>query len=173
MTPPPASRHYVVQAQPLREALAVRELRNQGFETFYPQLVRAPRPKRGVWQTPSPVPLFPKYLFVRLDLSEPGWQSINGTRGVVRLMCMDDRPSPVPVSVMDRMVAAGEVIHEELAGLPFSVGESVEFTEGPMLGLRGIVKLCAADRVTLLLNLLGGAREVRCAPRVLRYAGGE
>ena len=164
-------RHYVVQTQPMKERLAVQELGNQGFETFYPQLVRAPRVRRGKFEVPLPVPLFPKYLFVRLDLGEPGWQSINGTRGVVRLMCMDDRPSPVPQAVMDRMVAAGEVIHESLAGLPFAPGESVEFTEGPMIGLRGIVKLCAADRVTLLLDLLGSVREVRCAPRSLRYAG--
>lgn len=165
-----SDRYYVVQAQPQRERLAVHELHNQGFQTFFPLIARAPRARRGVYEIPPPLPLFPRYLFVLLDLQQDPWRSINGTRGVTRLMCMDDeRPSPVPIPAMDRILAAGELLHPESAALPFNTNDTVEFTEGPMQGLRAVVQLCEADRVTLLLDMLGGKRTVRCEPRSLRY----
>lgn len=162
-------RYYVVQTQPQKERLAARELRNQNFDTFFPTLSRAPRVTRGKLVFPEPLPLFPKYLFIRLDLAEAPWRSISGTRGVTRLMCMDERPSAVPTAVMSRLLAAGELIPYDTAALPFDPGDGVEFTEGPMRGLRGVVTLCAADRVTLLLDLLGGPREVKCAPGALKF----
>ena len=163
-------RHYVVQAQPQREPLAVKELQNQGFETFYPVIQRRPVVRHLKLVTPAPVPLFPKYLFVRLDLATDPWRSINGTRGVTRLMCMDELPSPVPEGAMERLMSAGEVILEDAAGLPFNVNDPVEFISGPMTGLRGLVQLCAADRVTLLLDLLGSKTVVHCAPAALKYS---
>jgi hypothetical protein len=55
--------------------------------------------------------------------------------------------------------------------LPFNIHDHVEFTEGPMRGLRGVVSLCEKDRVTLLLELLGGRRLVRTQPKFLQYIG--
>ena len=71
---------------------------------------------------------------------------------------------------MERLLAAGELLHEDSAALPFNVNDPVEFIEGPMLGVRGIVQLCEGDRVTLLLDLLGGKVVTRTAPRALRYS---
>lgn len=114
--------------------------------------------------------LFPKYLFVSLDLKLDPWRSVNGTRGVVRLMCMDDEtPSPVPGAVMSRLLEAGEIIQERAAGLPFNLGDSVEFVAGPMAGRQALVQMCAMDRVCVLLDLLGGRVKVECEPRALKY----
>lgn len=165
------TRHYVVQTHPRKEQLAARELRNQDFEVFLPVIRRRPLLKRGRFEDRVPAPLFPKYLFVALDLEADPWSSVNGTRGVLRLLQMDDeRPSPVPLAAMDRLLAAGEVLEEPAAALPFNVNDTVELIEGPLKGLRAVVQLCAADRVTLLLSLLGGqVQTTRCAPRALRY----
>lgn len=165
-------RYYVVQTRPQKEQTAAFELQNQGFSTFFPVIKRAPRVKRGQLVVPPLQPLFPKYLFVQLDLDLDPWRSINGTRGVVRVMCMDEyRPSPVPVLAMTRLLEAGELIEEDMAALPFNLGDTVEFVEGPMKGRQGLVGSCAADRVTLLLDLLGRQTTVYCEPKSLKYIG--
>lgn len=165
-------RHYVVQTQAQKERLAVQELRNQGFKTFFPIIQQPPKVRRGVYEGGRFAPLFPKYLFVSLDLETEGsWRSINGTRGVVRLMCMDERPSPVPVLAMARLLAAGETLMHDTAALPFNINDPVEFIGGAFAGQRGIVQLCTAERVTLLLDLLGRQSTVRVAAGSLRYAG--
>ena len=162
-------RHYVVQTQFQRELLAVQELGNQGFETFFPQLQRPRRVIRGVMTLPPPAPLFPRYVFVGLDTATDAWRSVNGTRGVVRLMTMNELPVPVPQAVMRRLIDAGSMIEEETAGLPFDPGDTVEFTSGSMLGLRALVKLCTADRVTVLLDMMGRKTTVHAPPSLLRY----
>jgi transcriptional antiterminator RfaH len=163
-------RYYVVQTQPQKERTAVFELQNQGFSTFYPVIEHVPRFRRGRLEVPRRSALFPKYLFVSLNLETDPWRSVNGTRGVVRLMCMDDeRPSAVPEEAMARLLAAGEVIQERAAGLPFNLGDNVEFVSGPMAGRQALVEACAVDRVQVLLELLGGKVSVKCEPKALRY----
>ena len=167
-----AVRHYVVQTQAQKEPLAVKELRNQGFQTFFPVIQKPLVARHGRLISPPPAALFPKYLFVCLDLeADSRWRSINGTRGVVRLMCMDAQPSPVPVKAMERLLAAGEVLVPDTAALPFNLGDPVEFANGPMQGHRGLVQLCTADRVTVLLSLLGRRVPVSVAPAALTYSG--
>ncbi len=161
-------RYYVVQTRPQKEATAAFELRNQGFTTFFPVIKTHSKKQQVI--VPRLVPLFPKYVFVQLDLDLDPWRSINGTRGVVRVMCMDEyRPSPVPVLAMTRLLAAGEVIEESTAALPFNLGDTVEFTEGSMKGRQGLVHACAENRVTLLLDLLGRQTVVYCEPKSLKY----
>jgi transcription antitermination factor NusG len=70
---------------------------------------------------------------------------------------------------MSRLLAAGEVLQEATADLPFNLGDSVEFTSGPFAGRRGLVQQCAHDRVEVLLTLLGGQVPVKVSPAALRY----
>lgn len=162
---------YVVQCQPQREWLAKIELNNQGFRTFCPVIQHQPRIKRGKLETPKPSAMFPKYLFVSLDLDQDHWRSINGTRGVVRLICMNsEKPSPVPDHVMEQLIVGGEIIQEEKALLPFDLSDTVEFVEGPMLGRKALVTACTNDRVSVLMAWLGSKITTHCEPKMLKFA---
>jgi transcriptional antiterminator RfaH len=148
-------RWYVVHTQPRQEARAEVNLRRQGFEVWLPSIRRARRHARRVDSTLTP--LFPRYLFV----SEP-WRSINGTFGVVRLLCNGDTPLVVPAGlveeIMERCDEAGTII-----GLPrpLVVGESVKVVMG-RFDLEGLFETRSGqDRVVLLLEFLG--REVRAS----------
>ena len=44
--------------------------------------------------------------------------------------------------------------------LPFQAGDSVEISNGPLKGLSGIVSAVSAERVTVLLSLLGREKPV-------------
>src|SRR5665213_3569762 len=64
---PSGTRWYVVQTQPRREARAIANLQRQNYRVFCPcirKTVRHARKMSGVLAA-----LFPKYLFVRLDVS--------------------------------------------------------------------------------------------------------
>ena len=50
------------------------------------------------------MPLFPSYVFVRLDLERDRWRSVNGTYGVARLVMADGRPVPVPKGVVKSLL---------------------------------------------------------------------
>src|SRR5665213_356294 len=77
-------RWYVVQTHAGSEYKARLELHDQAFHCFLPECVERISHARKV--TSRRGPLFPGYLFVSFDVGMTAWRSINGTRGVVRLI---------------------------------------------------------------------------------------
>ena len=151
-------RWFLVYCQPNRETLAAAELANQGFSTFLPRLRRTVRHARRFREKLSP--LFPRYLFVRLTAAAP-WRSINGTRGVVRIVQYGALPEPVPVGIVEALMAQ---VDEEglLASVDsLSTGQRVEVTSGPLAGLKGDLAVLDPDgRVELLLHFMGASRKL-------------
>ena len=84
---------FVVHTQPNAEAKAKRHLVNQGFTIYLPFYRRRVRHARRNEIVASA--LFPGYLFVRFDPQQDRWRSINGTRGVVRILGEDAAPRSV------------------------------------------------------------------------------
>ncbi len=151
---------YVVHTQAGREKFAAGHLDRQGFTTYLPLCRRHRRHARRT--TVIRAPLFPRYLFVQADLARDRWQSINGTHGVHHLVCMGDRPSPVPDGVVEairaRETAEGviELAPDPLFGQTFDKGEAVKITAGPLAEQAGLFDgLDAQARVIVLLDMLG------------------
>lgn len=143
---------YVLQTKPKQEQFAVVNLEDQGFATFLPIYKRR---HKGQWLLG---PLFPGYLFIQLDLHDSYWKSVNGTRGVKRIMCMDpESPSPVPSQIMDALMSSEYI--EDLEKI-FSPGDKLQLTDGPFKGNIGVCELSSKKRVTLLLSILGGQHRV-------------
>ena len=158
----PAStpRWFVAHTQPNAEARAVYNLEHQGFATYMPRYLKRRRHARRV--DIVPVPVFPRYVFVAIDLSRQRWLSIRSTIGVSRLVCQGDAPLAVPCGVVEapqsRHAEAGFVRLLPPPGL--RAGDKVRvlgcaFEEA--LGL--LEEVTDEQRVTILLDLLG--RKVR------------
>jgi transcriptional antiterminator RfaH len=94
-------RWFVAQTHPHCEAKASIHLARQGFATYLPRYLRRRRHARRVEQTAAP--LFPRYLFVSINLVCQRWRSIDSTIGVTRLVCNGDVPTPVPQPVIDAL----------------------------------------------------------------------
>ena len=153
-------RWYAVHTQAKAENKAAFHLRNQGFEVFLPQYAKQRRHARRVDWTRSP--LFPRYLFVRLDTETARWRVINSTVGVCYLVSHADQPAVVPDSLIVSIRA-----REDEDGLikivrpSLHIGEKVKFVSGPMLDRVGIFScLRDDDRVIVLLELLGRPIEI-------------
>jgi transcriptional antiterminator RfaH len=165
-------RWFAVYTKAGKERLAEGNLAAQGFETYLPRLARQRgRAKRVL---PGPVPMFPRYLFVRLDLDAGPWRAVHSTYGVSRLVSFGDRPAPLPDAVIDglraREGADGIISLSEIVA-PFKPGEAVEIAEGPLSDVRAMV--CAQsgqERVVVLMTLLGRQVPVRVGPDRLRRA---
>ncbi len=151
---------FVVYTQPNAEARALANLRRQGYETYLPRYrrKRSYAPKIDVVERP----LFPRYLFVALDLVRARWRPILWTFGVADLIRTGDTPQKLPDGVVDQ-IRAGENERrfgavDPLAGA--EPGAAVRILAGPFADPIGKLQRAAeSERVTLLLDLLG--QEVR------------
>ncbi len=151
---------YVVYTHARSEKTALHNLRRQGFDAYLPQRLKQRRHARRMDWTPSP--LFPRYLFVEMDIQRTRWRAINSTIGVIHLFTQGLLPTPVPFGVVEDIQA-----HEDEGGMvalntsdSFKKGDLVRITAGAMYDYEGLFD-CVDDneRVVVLLNLLG--REVK------------
>lgn len=109
-----------------------------------------------------PASLFPRYLFVAIDLATQRWRSIYSTVGVSRLVSNGDFPTPISDEIVDalkeREDADGFI---RLARRPnFRPGDKVRVLDGVFADCLGLYEgMPDNDRVAILLDLLG--RKVR------------
>ena len=151
---------YVVQTQPNAENKAVAHLDRQGFATYFPRYLKHRRHARRVDIVTAP--LFPRYVFVKIDMAIQRWRSIYSTVGVSRLICTGDVPTPVPDHVVamlkDREDAAGFILLDRQS--LFRLGDKIRVLEGLFSDCLGLYDgMPDRDRIAVLLDLLG--RKVR------------
>jgi transcriptional antiterminator RfaH len=151
---------YVVQTQVNAEAKAARNLVRQGFDIYLPRYLKRRSHARKVERVAAP--LFPRYLFVRINLATQPWRSIQSTFGVARLVCNGPDPAPVAEQVFTLLKAReDEGGYVKLDQRPkFALGEKVRVVAGAFAENLGLFDgLADRDRVAILLDLLG--RKVR------------
>ena len=153
--PPVGERWFVVHTHPKGEARAEFHLSAQKFRAFSPHLMKTVRHARQLRTVRAP--LFPRYIFVSLDLERDRWLSIRSTFGVSSLFMMEGRPVPVPVGVVETLLAATDGLVTRLDdGL--AVGQGVRILSGPFSEMVGqLVRFDDGGRVRVLLDLMGGA----------------
>jgi transcriptional antiterminator RfaH len=151
---------YAVHTKPRQETVASEHLSRQGFETHAP-VILAPRRRRGRWSEVVQ-PLFPGYLFVRLDLEHQNTAPIRSTRGVTGLVRFGGLPTPVPQGVVERLVAAGTACEGAVRlEYLFQPGDRVEIVSGALAGLEAVFLAASGqERVRVLLEMLGRENRV-------------
>lgn len=151
---------YVVHTRPRRE-LMVASLLEQLPETevFLPEVFRQSDDERKL------TPLFPGYLFVRLDANDSAMGHIKHTPGVIRLVGFGDKPQSVPDSIIEALRTQVEQVNARggIAQHPFHVGDKVRLTAGPLEGLEAVFQgpMEASRRVDVLLTFMGRLQEVQ------------
>src|SRR5215467_644281 len=151
----PGERWFLVHARPNNERKAVYHLNAQGFRTFLPQIRKTIRHARQL-RTVS-APLFPRYLFIILNLDRDRWLSVRSTVGVSSLVTCNGRPAPVPVGIVESLIGQsdGDLIQ---FGASLTEGQSVRLLSGPFADFVGkIERLDDAGRVRVLLKMMGTA----------------
>jgi transcriptional antiterminator RfaH len=151
---------YAVHTHPRSEAKALEHLARQSYESYLPRYSRKIRHARKTERVARP--LFPRYLFVRLNLATEGWRSIRSTIGVADIVCLGEQPTPLPDGVIEKLKgqedAEGFV---QFANAPsFKTGDSGVIRSGPFFQQLGLCDgVTDNQRIAILLDLLG--RKVR------------
>lgn len=150
---------FLAQIKPNSHAIAARNLARQRFATFLP-MHEETRRARGRFVTQLR-PLFPGYIFVALDLAQGGWQKVNSTQGVTRLVSLGKAPTPVPHALVDQLMLRCDSDGKLQPSAAFSPGDRVALTGGPFADFVATVESIAPDRrVYVLLDLMGAATRV-------------
>jgi transcriptional antiterminator RfaH len=153
-------RWYVVQTHPHAENKAVQHLERQGYRTYLPRYLKRRRHARRIETVAAP--LFPRYLFVAVDLASQRWRSIQSTIGVTRLVLNGEAPATIADGIVDglrrRETAEGFVRLDQRPN--FAPGTPVRVLDGVFSACVGLFDgLTDGQRVAILLDLLG--RKVR------------
>ncbi|MCW9034142.1 MAG: transcriptional activator RfaH [Rhodospirillales bacterium] len=152
-------RWYVIHSKASKEAVAEANLKNQGYETYLPRYRKERRHARKVDTVLAP--LFPRYLFVCVDIEVERWLAINNTIGVSHVLCEGSRPMPVPEGVVQAIRGReGEDGCLKLELAHFKKDQLLRVLDGPFEDMVGLfAEQQDTNRVVLLLDLLG--REVK------------
>ena len=162
-------RWFVVYTHAGNETMAEGQLTRQNFITYLPKYKKIRR--HGPRTIKITAPLFPRYIFIELDLDVQRWRAVNSTYGVHHIVCMGDRPGALPNHVIpeikQREANDGHVslTYRER----FNKGEVVQITGGPLADQVGMFECTDDDqRNVVLLNLLGREVPVHVSSEVLR-----
>lgn len=147
---------YVVQSQANSEARAARNLVRQGFEIYLPRYLKHRSHARKIEKVAAP--LFPRYLFVRVNMGTQRWRSIQSTYGVSCLVSNGGDPAPVAQEVLHVLrTREGEDGLIQMDQRPsFTPGQQVRVLTGAFADIVGLFDgLGDRERVAILLDLLG------------------
>jgi transcription elongation factor/antiterminator RfaH len=157
---PKGSRWYLAMTRPCSELIAEKHLNRQGYVTFLPRHTKSVRHARRVRLVKAPV--FPRYIFLRLDLGVDRWRNVFSTHGISTLIMAHERPIVVPEGVVETLAERCDgdgCMHFTEHMRP---GQRVRLLGGPFSDALGVLEsLDDRGRVQVLLNIMGRSIKVR------------
>ena len=112
-------------------------------------------------------PLFPRYIFVKIDLAIQYWTVINSIYGVKNIITMNEKPTFLSSEII-KQFKFNENFEGFIDIMPFSdrkIGDEIKIIEGVFAGKLGIFNgLTDDNRVKVLFNLLGKEMTLSLMP---------
>lgn len=170
---------YLVHTKPRQEHTACLNLERQGYGVYLP-LAKVLR-RRGDRRVATLGPLFPRYLFVSLDLARDNSLNlasdnaapIRSTVGVSALVRFGPDATPVPSKLiaMLREREGPDGVHH-WAAREVVPGARVRIAGGKLHGYEGIfLARSGRERATVLIEVLGGAVRATVEAEHIESAG--
>ena len=149
------SKWFLAYTKSREEVRAKINLENQGFETFLPMISYE---NIGESRSNELQPLFPRYLFIRINIQIDNWTYIKSTRGVSNLVMFGDHLAEVPFLIIDilkRRVNDRDIINQRVIKQQFKEGDKIVIKEGVFKGKEAtFLSITGKERVRILLNLM-------------------
>ena len=145
---------YLIHAKTRQEAAAEMNLQHLGVETFCPR-VKQMKAKGWKTQAERKGPLFPGYLFVRVDMSTE-FRKVTYAHGVLRVVKFGATPVLVTEEIIHSIRAREDHGLVVLSPSYPKPGQAVLINKGPFNGFEAIFEqeLNGINRVALLLKTL-------------------
>lgn len=138
---------YLLFSKPRQETRAQMNLIQQGYSVFLPTLLVEKIASDRKIEIQEP--LFPRYLFIRLDDVQSNWLPVRSTLGVSQLVRFGDKYCRVSDALVHGLMGAEQQRRNFL-----TTGDTIRVTDGPFKGLEGIYqKADGCQRVLVLMQL--------------------
>jgi transcriptional antiterminator RfaH len=146
-----AKHWYVIYTKAQKEEFAQTTLNQKGIEAIFLKLLlpRFSRRRKFI------VPLFPNYLFVRIDLATEHW-SVLWSPGVKCFVQFNDLPTPLDDKIVEYLMAHTDTQGMITARSDLKTGQEVRVCGGAFDGVVGMIlnEPDAKGRVKILMQLL-------------------
>lgn len=141
---------YALQHKPAQGDRALQHLQNQDIACFYPKI--SVEKIKGGKRSKKLEPLFPGYLFVNLEQTDPMWSKLRSTRGVLRIVGFANKPAPISDAVIRHIKESLNSVAEQ-GGI--KAGQAVQLNEGPFEGINAIFQSYDGEaRAIVLINFM-------------------
>jgi len=155
---------YALQYKPAQGDRALQHLQNQDITCFYPkitvEIIKAGKRNKKL------EPLFPGYLFVNLEQTDPMWAKLRSTRGVLRIVGFANKPAAISDDVIQHIKESLDSV-AELGGI--KPGQAVQLNEGPFDGINAIFQAYDGEaRAIVLINFMQKQQRVKVPVSALR-----
>ncbi len=148
---------YALQHKPAQGDRALAHLQNQDIACFYPK-INVEKIKGGK-RTKKLEPLFPGYLFVNLEQTDPMWAKLRSTRGVVRVVSFANKPAAISDEVIQHIKDSLHTVAEQGGIKP---GQEVELEDGPFKGISAIFQAYdGEERAIVLISFMQKQQTVK------------
>ena len=151
---------FILQFKPNSHHQAVKNLNQQGFETFLPlNDTTSRKASRFVTRTK---PLFPGYMFISFDKTEPKWHKINNTYGVSRLITFNSILKSIPTTFVENLMRRYDLLGNLLSVEKLKKGDQVKILKGPFANFIATVEKYEDDqRIWVLMDLMGRKSKIQ------------
>lgn len=148
---------YALQHKPAQGDRALTNLQNQDIACFYPKItVEKVRAGKRIKKLE---PLFPGYLFVNLEQTDPVWAKLRSTRGVLRIVGFANKPAGISDDVIQHIKQSLDSVAEQGGIKP---GQAVQLNEGPFEGINAIFQAYDGEaRAIVLINFMQKQQKVK------------
>ena len=155
---------YALQHKPAQGDRALTHLQNQDIACFYPKIT-VEKIKAGK-RSKKLEPLFPGYLFVNLDQTDPMWSKLRSTRGVLRIVSFSNKPAAISDDVILHIKNSLDSVAEQGGIKP---GQAVHLSEGPFEGVSAIFQAYDGDeRAIVLISFMQKQQRVKVPVSALK-----
>tara|TARA_B100001173_G_scaffold273856_1_gene253157 strand:+ start:86 stop:580 length:495 start_codon:yes stop_codon:yes gene_type:complete len=144
---------YLLQIKPNGHGRAFENLQRQGFDVFCPLILKTT--KKNSRFLNRTIPLFPGYLFMGTPIDPVPWNSINGTRGVSKVVSLDGTYRPVNTHIIEGLKCRCDKdgVVQKMGGI--IAGDRVKIERGPFSDfICNVEEIADNKRVWVLIDLL-------------------
>ena len=151
---------YTVQFKRNSHLYAKKNLNNQGFETFLPLIDNSSQKASRFKNIPKP--LFPGYMFIKFDRTDPTWHKINNTFGVSRLLTFNSTLASIPTSFIDSLTDRCDSSGKLLPIQKLKKGDQVQIVKGPFADFIATIDTYETNqRIWILMDLMGRTTKIQ------------
>tara|TARA_B100001750_G_C15520780_1_gene611339 strand:+ start:3154 stop:3690 length:537 start_codon:yes stop_codon:yes gene_type:complete len=147
------SKWFLVYAKAREEARAKKNLEDQGFEIFLPMISYESRTKKKLRSLEA---MFPRYLFIKINLEKDNWNNIRSTRGVSHVIMFGHKLAEVPYQIikyLKQKVNENDTVEQKIINQDFQRNDTLIIKAGILKGREAqFLSKTGNERVRILLK---------------------